>query len=103
MDYAVTLVVAALSLLAVFDCLRRKAPQFERAWKRTKTFWLALTAASAVVSVLGAVSSTVNLLRVGYPGTGSMLLLLIAATIAGVYLADVKPAVAGEAESPGYW
>ena len=30
-----------LALLAVFDCLRRSAVQFERAWKRTKTFWLA--------------------------------------------------------------
>ena len=29
--------------------------------------------------------------------------MLIAATIAGVYLADVRPAVSGESKNPGYW
>ena len=103
LDYAITLVVAVLCLAAVFDCLRHTGTQFERAWKRTKTFWLALTGAAAVVSVLGAVASTVTLFRVGFPGTGSLFLMLIAATIAGVYLADVKPAVSGESRNAGYW
>ena len=103
LDYAITLVVAVLALLAVFDCLRRSAVQFERAWKRTKTFWLALTGGAAVVSVFRAVFSTLTLLSVGVPGTGSLILMLIAATIAGVYLADVRPAVSGESKNPGYW
>lgn len=103
LDYAITLAVAVLCLMAAFDCLRRTAPQFERAWKRTKTFWLALTGAAAAVSVIGAVSSTLILLRYGVPGSSSLILMLIAATIAGVYLADVKPAVAGESGNPGYW
>ena len=102
LDYAITLVVAVLALLAVFDCLRCSAVQFERAWKRTKTFWLALTGGAAVVSVFSAVFSTLTLLAVGVPGTGSLILMLIAATIAGVYLADVRPAVSGESKNPGY-
>ena len=103
LDYAITLVVAVLALLAALDCLRRSPVQFERAWKRTKTFWLALTGGAAVVSVLSAVFSTLALVRLGVPGNGSLLLMLIAATIAGVYLADVRPAVAGESTKPGYW
>jgi len=103
LDYAITLVVAALSLMAVLDCVRRSAPQFERAWKRTKTFWLALTAGAAVVSVLSAVFSTLALFSNGFPGQGSLILMLIAATISGVYLADVKPAVSSESGNPGYW
>lgn len=103
LDYAITLVVAVLALIAVLDCVRRPAVQFERAWKRTKPFWLALTGGAAVVTVFSAVFSTLSLVRLGVPGTGSLLLMLIAATIAGVYLADVRPAVSGQSKNPGYW
>ena len=44
-----------------------------------------------------------SLISSGYPGQGSLILMLIAATIAGVYLADVKPAVSSESGNPGYW
>lgn len=103
LDYVITVAVAVLCLWAVFDCLRRSATQFERAWKRTKNFWLALTGGAAVVTALSALFATMSLVRAGYPGTGSLILMLIAATIAGVYLADVRPAVSGESRNPGYW
>ena len=103
LDYAITLVVAVLALIAVLDCLRRPAVQFERAWKRTKPFWLALTGGAAVVTVFSAVFSTLALVQLGAPRAGSLLLMLIAATIAGVYLADVRPAVSGQSKNPGYW
>ncbi|MCI4495035.1 DUF2516 family protein, partial [Escherichia coli] len=51
LDYAITVVVAVLALLAALDCVRRSPVQFERAWKRTKSFWLALTGGAAVVTV----------------------------------------------------
>lgn len=103
LDYAITVVVAVLALLAALDCVRRSPVQFERAWKRTKSFWLALTGGAAVVTVFSAVFSTLSIVRVGIPGTGSLILMLIAATIAGVYFADVRPAVAGESKKPGSW
>ena len=56
-----------------------------------------------MVSVLSAVFSTLALFSNGFPGQGSLILMLIAATISGVYLADVKPAVSSESGNPGYW
>ena len=103
LDYAITLVVAVLALVAVLDCLRRQAVQFERAWKGTKPFWLALTGGAAVVRVFSDVFSTLALVQLGAPRPGSLLLMLIAATIAGVYLADVRPAVSGQSRNPGHW
>ncbi|CAL8896661.1 hypothetical protein KVA01_21160 [Kocuria varians] len=103
LDYAITLLVAVLALVAALDCLRRQAVEFERAWKRTKTFWLALTGGAAVVSVFSAVFSTMTLVSIGVPGTGSLILMLVAATIAGVYLADVRPAVGGPSRNPRRW
>lgn len=103
LDYVITVVVAVLALLAALDCVRRSPVQFERAWKRTKSFWLALTGGAAVVTVFSAVFSTLSLVRVGVPSSGSLILMLIAATIAGVYFADVRPAVSGESSNPGRW
>ena len=55
--------------------------------KRSKGFWMALTGGAAVVSVLGLLASLSGV------GTNSMLLQLIAVTIAGVFLAGVYPSV----------
>ena len=102
LDYAITVVVAVLALLAALDCVRRSPVQFERAWKRTKSFWLALTGGAAAPAAQGDDLISMALLAVGVPGTGSLILMLISATIAGVYLADVRPAVSGESKNPGY-
>ncbi len=78
------LVPLALSLWALGDCLRTKPSDFQRVDKRTKSFWSAITVAATVVSALFLLE----------PGLGFFLLLdLAAATGAGVYLADVRPAL----------
>ena len=66
LDYAITVVVAVLALLAALDCVRRSPVQFERAWKRTKSFWLALTGGAAVVTVFSAVFS-LSLIHISEP------------------------------------
>ena len=74
--------VAALGveLYALFDCVRRRADAFTAAGKRTKPFWLLVTGVAALLGIV-AVG--------GFPG----LLAIIAIVAAGVYLADVKPAL----------
>ena len=81
---------------AVIDCVRRPSTAFEAAGKRTKGFWLAVTIVAALLGVIsvGAV-----------PG----LLAILGIIAAGVYLADVRPALdqvmgRGRAEGPyGPW
>ena len=93
LDYAITLVVAVLALLAVLDCLRRSAVQFERAWKRTKTFWSALLGVAAVLGFVGLYPP----LGGGYLG----LMALFLVTPAIIYLTDVRPALGGFRGSRG--
>ncbi|WP_083906502.1 DUF2516 family protein [Acaricomes phytoseiuli] len=69
---------------AAFDCLKSSPDDFVRANKRTKGFWSALTAGAVIVGAL-------FLLNVGL---GLTLLLNVAGSVvAGVYLADVRPAI----------
>lgn len=85
---ALNLLVLGLSVWALVDVLRRPAAAFPWAGKRTRGFWLALTA----------VASAVSFLCVPPPlGAGflSSFFALAAAVVAGVYLADVRPAVRG--------
>lgn len=75
-----TVAAFALSGYAFVDALRRPKAAFEYAGKRTKTFWtvlLGLAVALAFVSINGGIGLLVILSVVG----------------AGVYLADVRPAV----------
>lgn len=88
---ALGLVALGLELWAFLDCVRRKPADFERAYKRTKGFWMGLTGGAAAVGLLAA------LLQAPL----SLMLFQIAAVIAAcVYLADVKPAV-GQPRSRG--
>lgn len=67
-----------VGLWAFVDSIMRPAEHFVAADKRTKSFWLALNAASlAVVGLMGA-SSMFGLMGV---------------VVGGVYLADVRPAL----------
>ncbi|MCU1573525.1 MAG: hypothetical protein JWO93_1607 [Micrococcaceae bacterium] len=73
-----------IQLWAMVECLRSRAADFERAYKRTKGFWTGLTVAAAVVGGLYVLN----------PSLGFLLLLeLASATAAGVFLADVRPAL----------
>lgn len=83
---ALSLVAAVIAVVALVDAIRRPAVNFVREGKRTKPFWMALTAAATLVCGLTALSGN---------GSGGIFQ-LVAACIACVYLADVKPAVSGK-------
>lgn len=82
---ALSIVIVVLAVWALVDCLRHGADRFVQEGKKTKGFWTAMTVASAAVALLGMVSGS----SIGF-------LQLIGASIACVYLADVKPAVSGK-------
>ena len=92
-DLALSLVVLVLAAWAFVDCLLKAPVQFQRAFKRTKGFWLALTGGSLAFTLLNAFAL----------GGSSLFILLIAATVVGVYLADVRPAVGLESKGPNNW
>lgn len=78
----------ALQLWAVVDAAIRPAAAFLRAGKRTKTFWLVVTAAAAALGFIAIPSP------VGVGISGLFGLVGVAAVIATiVYLVDVRPAV----------
>lgn len=84
-DYAVSVLCFAICLWALIDCATRKGTAFEAGFKRTKGFWLGITGGAAFVGLLA---------LLGIPGIfGPTLFTLAAVTGAGVYLADVRPAV----------
>ncbi len=90
-DIALALVVAGLAVWAFVDCLTKAPVQFQRAFKRTKGFWLALTGGSLAFTVFTLLLNP------------SLFILLIAGTAVGVYLADVRPAVGLESKGPNNW
>ncbi|RAX48869.1 DUF2516 domain-containing protein [Arthrobacter sp. AQ5-05] len=83
--FALGIVAAVLALLALVDAVRHPAANYQRENKRTKSFWMGMTAAATLVCVLSVLS-----------GGGGGIFQLIGACIACVYLADVKPAVSGK-------
>lgn len=75
-----TVAAFGLSAFAFVDALRRPAAAFEYAGKRTKRFWsilLGVALALAFVSLGGNIG----------------ILVILSVVAAGVYLADVRPAV----------
>ena len=75
-----SVVALGVEVYAFVDCARRRADAFTAAGKRTKGFWMLVT---GVAALFGIVSLTT------FPG----LLAIVAVIAAGVYLADVKPAL----------
>lgn len=84
-----SVLAAVLALFAFVDALRHPAANFQRENKRSKPFWMGMTAAATLVCGLSVLS-----------GGGGGIFQLIGACIACVYLADVKPAVSGKS---GYY
>lgn len=81
------LVAFALEVWALVHALRMPARSFESADKRTKTFWSAILGAAALLGFLSIPPPIgVSVLPV--------LFMLAAVVPAGIYLADVRPAVA---------
>lgn len=74
-----SVVALGVELYALVDCLRRRSDAFVAAGKRTKQFWLLVTGVAALLGI-------VALGGVGF-------LAIVAIVAAGVYLADVKPAL----------
>ena len=81
---AVGLVAFGLSLWSLVDAASRPASAFTSAGKRTKNFWLALTA----------VATALTFIALPPLGAGGLSFFTLgSAVIAGIYLADVRPAV----------
>ena len=93
---AVSLVVLAMAGYSLVQALRFRPDAYVAADRRTKGFW----------SLLTGVATLLAFLSVPYPvgrGGASFLLLIIAAVISGLFLADVLPAlrsVMGRAQGP---
>lgn len=103
-NVAVLVAVAVVCALAFFHCLTKtKAVQFERAFKRTRNFWLAVTGACFAVTAISAIPSLAGAVGGSLMLNGSYFIILITATVCGVYLADVKPAVDIESSGPSAW
>ena len=79
---ALYLVVFVLSAWALLDAFSRPATAFVNAGKRTKRFWLLVTGIAAAISFIALP-----------PLNAGGFLVIGAAVAAGVYLADVRPAV----------
>jgi len=82
---ALYLVVFLMCVVALVDAARRKSRAFLDAGKRTKRFWVLVLVAALAVSFVA----------IPWPvGIGELRFLALASAVAaGVYLADVKPAV----------
>lgn len=81
-------VIFLLCAWALVDCALRPQRAFPAAGKRTKTFWLAITAAATVVGFLAVPLGVV-------PSSSLFQFLAVVGAVGGVvYLVDVRPAVA---------
>lgn len=80
------LVCSAIEVWALVHCLTTKPLDFQRAFKRTKGFWAAITGGAVVAGFL------TNPSPLGLSAL-PLFVQLAAVTAASVYLADVRPAV----------
>ena len=80
--WVLALALFAVELVALVDAARRPAGAFVAAFKRTKTFWVALL---AVMAVLGFLSLPISGMGLGLFGT------MLAVVPAAIYLTDVRP------------
>lgn len=92
---AVALVV---QILALTDAVKTPAADFQRVYKRTKPFWAGLTAGATFFGFLYLIGPVLSLATPSFlvmPSMSTGLILNLAgATVAGIYLADVRPALA---------
>jgi len=85
---ALALLFFVLEAWALIDAARRPPAAFTYAGKRTKNLWLIVTGLGAALGFL-AIPPPLGL------GFGSLFMMFGAVVPAGVYLADVRPAVRG--------
>lgn len=84
----IALVAFGIELWALIDAARRPAQAFSYAGKRTKQFWVWLLVGASTAGFLGLPPP----IGIGLLPT---FLMIVAVVPAGVYLADVRPAVSG--------
>ncbi|WP_234417835.1 MULTISPECIES: DUF2516 family protein [Miniimonas] len=93
------LVGFAIEAWALVDAVRRPAHSFVTAEKRTKVFWVSLTAVGALIGYLAIPGFSVFGVRIGF---GLPWLFTLLAVLPGaIYLADVKPEVIRYLRRPG--
>lgn len=73
-------VLFAMQLFALVDCIRQRSDAFTAAGKLSKPAWLAITGAACLLGFL-TILSPLNIFEIA------------AVVAAGVYLADVRPAL----------
>lgn len=83
----ISLVIAGVATYALVEAARATGYAYQSAFKRTKGFWVAVTGAATLFSLL-------TLWQVWAGGGSSLFMQLVAATAVGVFLADVRPVVA---------
>ena len=96
MSLALAVVFVAIEAWALVNALRCPARAYAAAFKRTKTFWALMTAGALVIGVVTGFGRGV--------GPFTIMLQIIGFVMAGVFLADVLPAlrqVMGHAQGRG--
>jgi len=88
---ALGLVAFAIEVWGLVDAARRPGQAYVDAEKRTKPFWVGLTAAGALFGYLSIPVIALGPVRIG--GGLPLLFLLVSVLPAAIYLADVKPEV----------
>ncbi len=79
----------ALTVYALVDVLRRPAEAFPYAGKRTKTFWSVVLGVATAVAFVFLFNSPLSIFGI------------LSVVAAGIYLADVRPAVRTYRGGPG--
>ena len=85
---ALSLVVFVTCVFALVDAVRRPAKAFVDGGKLTRTLWLCLLVGATAVAFVTLPWP------LGWGGPSMLAFVLLCAVVSGVYLADVKPAVA---------
>ncbi|MCT2025472.1 DUF2516 family protein [Dermabacter hominis] len=85
LSLALAVVFVAIEAWALVNALRFPARAYDAAFKRTKTFWALMTAGALVIGVVTGLGRGV--------GPFTIMLQIIGFVMAGVFLADVLPAL----------
>ncbi|MDO5495422.1 MAG: DUF2516 family protein [bacterium] len=84
--WLLSLPLLLIEAYALADAVRRPGAMYEAYGKRTKGFWMILLMVGVLLGIFGLPIT---------PGGSNLFLTVLAVLPAGVYLADVRPAVRG--------
>nr|NLD40597.1 DUF2516 family protein [Actinomycetales bacterium] len=86
LQWMISVPLFVLEVYALVDAVSRPGKMYEAYGKKTKMFWLALLAVAAVIGLVA-----IPIIQSGI----NIFLTVVAVLPAGVYLADVRPALRG--------